>query len=251
MATRKRARQSALSWAAAGGPVAPQPASGRGRGSRRPPRIGAPGLTDLGDGASLLYAPGAAPPARFADLTTEVDWLQRDVTVFGRTGPQKRLVAYQASPGVPPYTYSRLTLDPAPFSPSVLAARDAVVAAGVAAGVPAGALRFNACLCNLYRSGADAMGWHADAERAAYGDARDMCVGSASFGEAREFFLRRAADPSDRLLFRLGAGDVLLMLGATQAHWQHAVPARAGVAGARVNLTFRRDVRAAGWWGEG
>lgn len=245
MATRKRGRQAVLSWAAAGGPAPAAPApAGRGVGTRRPPRVGTPGVTDLGDGARLVYAPGAAPSTLLAALTSEVDWLQRDVTVFGRTTPQKRLVAYQGGPGVPPYTYSRLTLRPAPFTPAVLAARDAVVAAGVAAGVAADELRFNACLLNLYRSGADAMGWHADAEAHAYGDSARIAVGSASFGAARDFVLRRAADHADRLAFRLGGGDVLLMLGSTQAHWQHAVPARAGVQGARVNLTFRRDVRA-------
>ena len=84
------------------------------------------------------------------------------------------------------------------------------------------------------------MSWHSDAEAAAYGPrGGDITIGSASFGTGREFILRRTADHADRVAYTLGAGDVLLMLGSTQAHWQHAVPARAGVEGARVNLTFR------------
>jgi alkylated DNA repair dioxygenase AlkB len=36
-------------------------------------------------------------------------------------------------------------------------------------------------------------------------------TGSASFGTPRDFVLRRNSDHSDKLTFRLGAGDVLVM----------------------------------------
>jgi hypothetical protein len=33
------------------------------------------------------------------------------------------------------------------------------------------------------------------------------------------------------------------MQGTTQQHWMHSVPRRQGVAGSRINLTFRTIVR--------
>jgi hypothetical protein len=42
--------------------------------------------------------------------------VQRDLQIFGRTVAQPRLIAYMADPGTPPYTYSRLTLQPTPWS---------------------------------------------------------------------------------------------------------------------------------------
>ena len=135
-----RKRQATLSWAAVGGPTvrgaADTPSAKHARAP--PPRPGPTGRLDLGDGATVVYAPAAVPAAGdlLTSLVTEVDWQQRDVTVFGRTTPQRRLVAFLAPPGhrVPPYTYSKLTLHPGPWPPAVAAAHDAVVAAASAAG---------------------------------------------------------------------------------------------------------------------
>lgn len=235
-------RQAALSWAAVGGPSAGAPTQPARKGRAPPPRPGPAGRLDLGAGSIVVYAPRAVPASGdlLAALLAEVEWLQKDVTVFGRTTPQRRLVAFLNAPGrcVPPYTYSRLTLHPAPWPAPVAAAADAVIAAAVAAGLPPP--RFNCVLANLYRDGADCMAWHADAEGAAYGPrGSDIVIGSASFGTARDFVLRRNADHGDRVTYSLACGDVLIMAGATQAHWQHAVPARAAAGGPRVNLTFR------------
>jgi alkylated DNA repair dioxygenase AlkB len=52
----------------------------------------------------------------------------------------------------------------------------------------AGSPGFNSCLLNLYRHGHDCVGWHADNERL-YGP--DPTIGSVSFGECREFLLRK------------------------------------------------------------
>lgn len=203
----------------------------------RPP----PGRCDLSPGAHVLYLPSHFSPGASASLFTalqaEVHWLQRDVTVWGRTVPQRRLVAYQADRGARPYTYSGLTLAPAGWSPAVASIRAAVEAA-------AGGARFDTCLLNLYRDGTDCMGWHADNE-ALYGGAdAPKTIASASFGAGRAFQLRPTpggrADGRAKLEFELGGGDLLLMCGTTQRDWQHAVPARAKVGGVRINLTFRK-----------
>jgi alkylated DNA repair dioxygenase AlkB len=208
----------------------------------------APGRLDLSSTAHLLYLPAHFPPAD-ADallnaLRTEVDWLARDVTVWGRTVPQKRLVAYQADRGSPPYAYSGLTLVPSPWTPAVQAIRAAVeTIAGT---------RFDTCLLNLYRDGRDCMGWHADNEVLYGPPSSPKTIASASFGSPRAFQLRPTpggtADngpstlPASRIEYELGRGDVLLMCGTAQRDWQHAVPARVRAGGVRVNLTFRATV---------
>lgn len=64
-------------------------------------------------------------------------------------------------------------------------------------------------------------------------------AGSVSLGAPRDFVLRRNTDHSDRLVFSLSHGDVLIMRGTTQQHWMHSVPKRAAQ-GERLNLTFRQ-----------
>ena len=213
----------------------------QGRRPAAPPFHPPPGALDLGHGARLLYLPAAIPDADGAilrALETEVEWLQRDVTVWGRTVPQRRLVAYQARPLAQPYSYSGLALPPTPWTPAVATIKAAVEAAAGCA--------FDTCLLNLYRDGTDAMAWHADGD-ALYGPPPNT-IASASFGAGRAFQLRPTpagvadgspAIPASRIELTLGGGDVLLMQGTTQRDWQHAVPPRARVGGVRVNLTFR------------
>lgn len=67
-------------------------------------------------------------------------------------------------------------------------------------------------------------------------------IGSASFGVPRDFILRRNADRSQKVPFHLGPGDLLVMGGTCQHTWQHSVPPRRRVEGARINLTFRTIV---------
>ena len=49
----------------------------------------------------------------------EVAWQSRKVRVMGRVVDQPRLIAYMADDPAINYTYSGLTLDPNPWSPSV------------------------------------------------------------------------------------------------------------------------------------
>lgn len=64
-------------------------------------------------------------------------------------------------------------------------------------------------------------------------------IASVSFGAARDFVLRHNLDRSRKISTRLSAGDVLIMAGSTQQHWQHSIPKRKGVTQPRINLTFR------------
>jgi alkylated DNA repair dioxygenase AlkB len=58
----------------------------------------------------------------------------------------------------------------------------------------------------------------------------------------REFFSRTEADSyMSSLLTEINHGDVLIMKGQTQQHWEHQVPKSKAQAsfGSRINLTFR------------
>lgn len=54
--------------------------------------------------------------------------------------------------------------------------------------------------------------------------------------------LRRNSDPTEKLCWKLGAGDLLVMRGTTQQHFMHNVPTRKGLLEGRINLTFRNII---------
>ena len=95
---------------------------------------------------------------------------------------------------------------------------------------------FNSVLANRYRSGADAMGWHADDEPEL---GPEPLIASVSLGATRRFLLRHRHDPARRLSLDLEPGSLLLMAGRTQRYWKHALPRTARPAGERINLTYR------------
>mmetsp|Transcript_13371 Transcript_13371/g.29490 ORF Transcript_13371/g.29490 Transcript_13371/m.29490 type:complete len:153 (+) Transcript_13371:605-1063(+) len=108
-------------------------------------------------------------------------------------------------------------------------------------------IQFNSCLMNHYRSGEDAIGFHADDEKV-YG--RNPIIASVSFGAERDFVLRRKKPAvstgrstslqSDRRTVLLEHGSVLVMMGSIQHHWHHSLPVRKKISQPRINLTFRR-----------
>lgn len=165
-----------------------------------------------------------------ARLTEEIDWEQRSIRMFGRTVLQPRLIRFQGDPGVR-YTYSGDSHAASPWHPEVAAIRDRLRREGVG--------EFNSVLLNLYRDGADSMGWHADDEPEL---GEDPLIASISLGGTRRFVLRRRADRSLRHELSPGHGSLIVMRGDLQHHWQHQVPRTRRPVPARINLTFRRVV---------
>ena len=161
----------------------------------------------------------------FDDLRAEIRWERHRVRIRGREVDCPRLSGWE---GDEAYSYSGLTLRPAPWTPRVAAIRRRIEAAV--------GQRFNSVLANLYRDGADRLGWHADDEPE-LGPA--PVIASASFGAPRRFLLRPkrggAAVP-----IVLEPGSLLVMRGGTQRHWIHSVPPTRRPVGPRINLTFRR-----------
>ncbi|MEA2721716.1 MAG: hypothetical protein QOJ39_3580, partial [Candidatus Eremiobacteraeota bacterium] len=96
-------------------------------------------------------------------------------------------------------------------------------------------VRFNSALLNLYRTGSDSMGWHADDE-CELGER--PVIASVSLGAARRFELRPLHGGDNRGL-TLEQGSLLLMSGESQRCWKHQVPKEPMVRAPRVNVTFR------------
>jgi alkylated DNA repair dioxygenase AlkB len=181
------------------------------------------------DGA-VTYEPGfldtASADRAYAALAEEAAWRQESIVMFGRRVLLPRLTAWHGDPGAV-YTYSGLSNVPAPWTPLLSELRERLAdRLGV---------RFNSVLLNWYRSGADAMGWHADDE-AELG--REPTIASLSLGATRTFELEHRAD-RERVSVPLEHGSLLVMAGETQHRWRHRVPKQLRVAGGRINLTFR------------
>jgi alkylated DNA repair dioxygenase AlkB len=164
-------------------------------------------------------------------LLTGIDWQHEEVLIFGQRRPVPRLVAWHGDPGAS-YTYSGTSHQPLPWTPALELVRERVLSLTGCA--------FNSVLLNLYRDGRDGMGWHSDDEPEL---GRDPVIASVSFGAPRRFCLRHKRRKDQRLEVSLGPGSLLLMAGATQHHWVHAVPKTALPVGPRVNLTFRQILR--------
>lgn len=97
-------------------------------------------------------------------------------------------------------------------------------------------VEFSLIGANLYRSGRDSVAWHADRIGRLE---RNPLIAIVSLGARRLFRLRpgRAGDGSPRSV-PMYSGDLLVMGGACQHRWEHAVP-KVASAGPRMSLTFR------------
>lgn len=160
-------------------------------------------------------------------------WTQEFIRLYGKSVPLPRLTAWYGDPHRV-YTYSGITSRPNAWNDGLLRLKAQVEECA--------SVRFNSVLLNWYRDGGDSLSWHADDEPEL---GRNPVVASANFGATRDFHLRRMECPSEKIALPLEHGTLLIMRGALQHHWQHAVPKRAGVSASRFNLTFRTivDVR--------
>ena len=186
---------------------------------------------ELPDGAATYWPRVYSEPESrrlFECLREEIAWCEEEVLIFGQRRRVPRLVAWYGDPDTA-YTYSGTRHEPQPWTPLLAGLRGEVQAT-------TGHV-FNAVLLNRYRDGRDGMGWHADDEPEL---GRDPVIASLSFGAARRFRMRHRRRRDLTLELELGDGSLLLMHGATQHHWVHALPKTARPVGERINLTFRR-----------
>jgi len=182
---------------------------------------------ELRDGGWIQYwhrllSPGEANRL-FATLRREVAWEQ----LRNRLWTFPRLTAFAADRGVV-YRYSGVTHTGTGWTPPLADIRRHIERTTGAT--------FNGVLLNLYRDGQDSMGRHADAEPEL---GVNPLVASLSLGAVRSFVLRHQAS-SEKRVFELAHGSLLVMGGTLQHHWTHELPKTAHPVGERINLTFRR-----------
>lgn len=172
-----------------------------------------------------VFGPAEAS-ACLSDLMEQVPWENWSISMFGRDVLEPRLSAWVGDPGTA-YRYSGRTREPLAWVPVLTQIRRRTEEA-------AGA-RFNAVLANLYRDGADSMGWHSDDEPE---NGPQPVIASVSFGAVRRFDFRHRGT-GERADVWLTPGSVLVMSGACQDKWHHRIAKSARVTEPRVNLTFR------------
>ncbi len=160
-----------------------------------------------------------------AALWNELNWMQAEITMFGRKVMQPRLIAWYGEPGAN-YAYSCLSLTPRPWHPVLLELKTRIE--------DLTASRFNSVLANAYRNGRDSMGWHRDDEKEL---GSRPTIASLSLGAERRFLVREQGCKSSGLV--LEHGSLLLMQGNCQKRFQHSLPKTRRETGLRINLTYR------------
>jgi alkylated DNA repair dioxygenase AlkB len=174
----------------------------------------------------------AAPETLLRELIDHIPWQQQTIRIAGQARLQPRLTAWYGDPGTR-YTYSGLTLDPAPWTPLLAKIRASVEAVS--------GYGFNSVLLNHYRDERDAMGMHSDDEPEL---GAQPVIASVSLGAVRTLVFQprkgRAAEGATAFRLPLASGSLLLMAGDTQRNWKHGVDRERIPCGPRVNLTFRR-----------
>ncbi|MFY0538793.1 alpha-ketoglutarate-dependent dioxygenase AlkB family protein [Nannocystis pusilla] len=142
--------------------------------------------------------------ALLAELAQVQDRFDRDrVVMYGKTIDSPRMVCAFGDDGLH-YRYAGVDRTTHPWPPHLRAARDRIAAV---CGHP-----FNYALVNLYRTGDDYIGWHAD-------KVSDLVPGSAiaslSLGAVRPFQLRHKSSGELHEVL-LASGSLLVMRGTCQ-----------------------------------
>jgi alkylated DNA repair dioxygenase AlkB len=192
---------------------------------------------ELASGGALIFRPTWLAPEEatraFEVLRDGVPWVQKTIRIAGREVLEPRLTAWYGDPDAA-YTYSGARLEPLAWTPLLSELRARIEEAASSA--------FNSVLLNYYRSGEDAMGFHADKEKEL---GTNPLIASLSLGAPRRFVLkyRKKNAGVDPIELELTHGSLLIMAGTTQHFWRHGVP-KAKSAEPRINLTFRRIIAA-------
>lgn len=185
-----------------------------------------------GDGSAVLYPDYFdvdESDALMVDLTASLPWESTRIPMFGREVTEPRLSAWIADPGVT-YRYSGRSRVVHPWTTNLDAVRARVETTS--------GTTFNGVLANLYRTGHDHMGWHADDEKSL---GPDPVIASVSLGAERRFDFRHR-ETGETVSTVLPHGSLLIMSGSSQRCWKHRIPKTTRVREPRINLTFRRLV---------
>ena len=162
----------------------------------------------------------------YTALRQTVAWQHDELVIAGKRLVSARQVAWYGD-REKAYHYSGSTKVALPWTPLLASVKERVEAAVGST--------FNACLLNLYMTGDEGMSWHSDDEGAL---GRLPTIASLSFGAARRFDFRHKQDRR-KVSLVLDDGQLIVMTGATQHHWEHSLPKTKKVRTPRINLAFR------------
>lgn len=162
----------------------------------------------------------------FSHFASSLNWRQDTIKLFGKSVKIPRLHAWYGD-ATTPYTYSRLTMMPHPWTPALVSLRNQCEKI---AEKP-----FNSVLANWYRHGQDSMGMHADDEPEL---GAQPVIASLTLGETRPFIFKHKETKRTHRI-NLEHGALLLMQGDTQRYYLHGINKTAKALGGRINLTFR------------
>ena len=167
------------------------------------------------------HVPGwvAGSDAVFDELVATGRFQQRDRMMYDKRVPDPRLTAGWST-------------DPADGElPEVLLSMCAPLSARYG-------VEFDRIWVNLYRDGRDSVAWHGDRNAKVH---RNPLVATVSLGARRKFALRPRGGGPTRHTLHLGHGDLLVMGGACQHDWEHAVPKTTKAVGPRMSVTIRHS----------
>ena len=92
---------------------------------------------------------------------------------------------------------------------------------------------------NLYVDGEAALGWHSDDERLFRAEDDSALTISLSLGDKRTFEVRDKVTHTIIDSIVLDGGDLAVMTGQMQNHYDHRISPSKAAAGQRINLTWR------------
>jgi len=182
--------------------------------------------------AHLIYIPQCFSKSEadqyFSTLRHNTPWQEDNITVFGKTYKQPRLTALYGNSDKT-YSYANITMTPNRFTKDLLIIKTRVEHFAHQ--------EFNTVLLNLYRSGNDSNGWHADNEKEL---GTNPVIASVTLGEARPFHFKHRRLKAQRHKLNLAHGSLLIMKGEMQHYWLHQIAKTKKAIGERINLTFRQ-----------
>ena len=102
--------------------------------------------------------------------------------------------------------------------------------------------KFNFALVNYYSDGSKYIGFHSDAVKSLKKDDNwGVTIFSLTFGATRDFIFK-SIKTKENWKIPLTNNTGLMMGGATQKNYKHAVPKRKNVKEGRINITFRQVI---------
>jgi len=168
----------------------------------------------------------------FHSLLSQTPWRQDQLNFGGKAVPIPRLQAWYGDKDSR-YGYSGLALSPLPWTPLLEELKHRIEQCSGS--------EFNSVLLNYYRTGQDSVAWHSDDEKEL---GHDPVIASLSLGATRRFELKHRFKKSIKAFCDLSHGSLIVMGKGVQQNWQHQIPKQPGSEGARINLTFRRIIKA-------